>query len=111
MTDNIIINRKVIEQLLKVAETVAYREGYEEINATRTALATAEKAEDAKDAARYRKALIACRGSVKSDLNRYEAALLNYAKSSQEYKFMDEEAQRLHGLLADIDAAMKGEKG
>ena len=60
------------------------------------------------EAAKLRWLLIACRGSVKTDLNAYERLLVAKQKHGEQetptYTAADAEAQRLFALLAEIDA-------
>ena len=59
--------------------------------------------------------LIACRGSVKTDLNAYERLLVAKQKHGEQetptYTAADAEAQRLFALLAEIDALAGDYKG
>ena len=60
------------------------------------------------EACRLRSLLVACRSSVKTDLNAYERLLVAKQKHNEQqtptYIAAEAEAQRLHDLLEKIDA-------
>ena len=76
------------------------------INEAEAELAQLRKIEEAADAAEA--LLLACRSSVKTDLNAYERLLIAKQKHSEQetpmYKAAEAEAQRLFDLLEKIDA-------